>query len=157
MKKMHLATVLLASAAFALTGCSSKTDDHGHDHADDKGKSKPHDDHGHSHDGPKTELGSQKAGDWTLTLTQIGALTAGKEAVFEVGVAPKAEGASVRISFRDAAGNAIAGSAAEKASGSGDDFDAHIMAPANLPADAKLLVEIEKGTVKQQATFALKK
>lgn len=123
----------------ALTGCDKKApakadkpaakhDDHdGHDHGD-----------GHNH-GEEVALGSQTIGAFTVKVARDGAVTAGKEASFDVSVeGGKPSAIRVWIGAQDAAG-----AVKSKAEAGKEGWHVHAEAPSPIPAGAKLWVEVE--------------
>lgn len=168
---MNRSTSVLATGLFALTvaltgGCEKKeeaapapkpaADAHRHDHGSgakhDHDHDHAHDDHGH---GEEQELGSVTIGGFTVKVVQQGKVEAGKEAAFEFDVSGgEGKPAAVRawIGAQDGAGSVKAKADLEE-----HGFHGHVEAPAPLPADAKLWIEIEdsKG-VKSTGSIALK-
>jgi len=119
--------------------------DHGgHDHtADDKG----------IHAGPKHELGSQKVGDATVLVRQVGEVAAGKPATFELVITgaekPKAVRAWVGVESGD-------GSVKVRARETAEFYDADLEVPGPLPSGSKLWVEVEGATKTATGGFELK-
>ncbi|MBX3356479.1 MAG: hypothetical protein KF724_12355 [Phycisphaeraceae bacterium] len=155
MNTVRTIQLLLALPAFALTlsmsacekksetpakpaaGTTGKTKADGHDHKD--GDDHDHTD-GHGH-GPKTELGSQSAGDMTIVAAREGDVTAGGEATFDIsvsGVVGKPSAVRVWVGSQDGKGSIKA-----KAEAESDGWHAHAEVPEPLPVGSKLWVEVE--------------
>ncbi len=131
----------------ALAADAPKKDDHkDHDHKKD-GKVE-------EHKGEKKDLGSQKAGAYTVQVTQVGDVTPGAEAVFII--TPKGEGEpkAVRAWVGAETGKgSIKTKAEEEKEG---EWHAHHQVSKPLPAGSKLWVELETAGGKQMASFATK-
>jgi hypothetical protein len=112
--------------------------------------------HTHSHEGARQELGTTETAGLKVTATQVGAVAAGKEGIFEVALpkgtkAPKA----IRVWVGAPTGE---GSVKTKAENDGEDWEAHVEVPAKLAPDARLWVEVqpESGN-RAKASFEIKK
>ena len=116
--------IALGATAFATAA------DHGHDHAG----------HDHGKEAHATDLGSAKAGAWTVKAEVHGDIVAGKDGEYEIVVEPAPKSVRAWIGNESAKGSTKAKGEAEKEPGH---FHAHIAAPATIEADAQLWIAVE--------------
>lgn len=128
-----LVTLLCLTAAL-LIGCGDGHDDHkDHDH-DKETKDKDGEMHGDAH-----KLKTVTAGAFTVNVTQFGHIELGKEGHFDITL-EGGEAAAVRVWVGTEDKTKWRSSKAERTD---NGFHAHADVPADLPADAKLWLEIE--------------
>jgi hypothetical protein len=155
------------AALATLSGCEDKkpavtADDHGHEH----GPNGEHIDEtpGHGHGGSVIALGEQPIGPFTAKASRDeGQIVAGKDAPIDVTVTP-AEGSAAKaiavrfwIGTQDAKGSVKAKAEIEDPADP-TRWHTHAEIPAEIPADAKLWVEIETDAGEQHVgSFDLKR
>jgi hypothetical protein len=121
-----------------------------------------HDGHAHAagapepaHAGPKHDLGKQAVAGYTLQVSQLGAVTAGEEAIFIITVSggtgePKAIRAWVGVESGE---GSIRTAAEEEKEG---EWHAHHKVSKPLPAKSKLWLEVESAAGKKKASLDFK-
>lgn len=173
-RSIVLCAPLALLAAALLAGCeekkaptpsaagASKADDHGHDHAPDGSHTTPGAS-GPGHGGGVIDLGSVEVGPFNAKATRdVGEVVAGKDAAFDVTIAPKdgagGKAAAVRfwIGTQDAKGSVRARAEVEDPQDP-NRWHAHAEVPSPIPSGSKFWFEIEddKGG-KHVGSFELK-
>jgi hypothetical protein len=137
---------------------SSQSADHDHDHDEDHDHA---DEGGHGDEGPMLDLGSAKAGEWTVTASRIeGELNPGGETAIDCSVSGTSGSVSaVRcwIGTKDASGSIKSLAEVEDAAEPAHRH-AHVEVPKPLEDGSQLWVEIEDSSgSKHVAGFDLKR
>lgn len=159
MSRYPLAALISSLALFAAacgreepaapTPAAEHADDHGHGHDHD------HADPGaptDSHAGPKHDLGAAQVGAFEVAVTQVGDVTPGEGATFEIRPTGADEITAVRAWVGVESGQ---GSVKVKAPKRGDFYDADLEVPAQLPEGSKAWVEIETAAGRSSTAFDL--
>lgn len=141
--KRQMAVLAMAAAAGLFAACGGG-DNHGHgndghSHGNESG-------HGHEHEGERVVLGKNKIGDLEVTVAQFGKVAKGKEGVFEINTGASADDnkkKKVFVWIGDKDGKELTPRTTPDYAAEHNDFDGHVEVARDLPADARLWVEID--------------
>lgn len=152
--KMRYMMIPAFALSALLVACGEKkttaADDHGHPHkegeahGESQATKKAGEGHDHAHD-EEVSLGKFKAGELEIEAAQgHGMVAAGKEGHLIIKLPYKDNGASVVRAWIGTDDRTLSAVGKGEYAPSHDDYDIHAMAPAELPADVRWWVEVEK-------------